>query len=77
MRVVQPRLTAVSGVQRADILGGRTFAMRVWLKPERMAARNVSPSQVRDALAAQQLPLGGRHDQGLDDLRSASSPTPT
>src|SRR2546425_7864439 len=31
-RVVQPKLTAISGVQRADILGARTFAMRVWLK---------------------------------------------
>src|SRR5262245_3736478 len=51
-RVVQPRLTAVAGVQRAEILGGRTFAMRIWLKPERMAALNVSPSQVRAALAA-------------------------
>src|SRR5512144_3158789 len=29
-RVVQPRLSAVAGVQRADILGDRTFAMRVW-----------------------------------------------
>src|SRR6186997_108125 len=37
-RVVQPKLSAVSGVQRADILGDRTFAMRVWLKPDRMAA---------------------------------------
>ena len=51
-RVVQPRLSAITGVQRADIRGGRTFAMRVWLKPERMAAYNVSPAQVRRALAA-------------------------
>ncbi len=51
VRVVQPRLTAVAGVQRAEILGARTFAMRVWLKPERMAAVNVTPSQVRQALA--------------------------
>src|SRR5881628_993085 len=51
-RVVQPKLSAVSGVQRAEILGGRTFAMRIWLKPERMAAMGISPSQVRDALAA-------------------------
>ena len=50
-RVVQPRLTAVPGVQRAEILGGRVFAMRIWLKPERMAALNVSPAQVRRALA--------------------------
>ncbi len=52
VRVVQPRLTAVEGVQRADVLGARTFAMRVWLKPDRMAALNVSPAQVRQALAA-------------------------
>src|SRR5512144_1384563 len=52
VRVVQPRLSAVPGVQRADILGARTFAMRIWLKPERMAALNISPAQLRRALAA-------------------------
>jgi len=52
IRIVQPRLTAIEGVQKADILGGRAFAIRAWLKPERMAALNVSPSQVRQALAA-------------------------
>jgi len=51
-RVVQPRLSAVSGVQRIEIYGARTFAMRVWLKPDRMAALHVTPSQVRQALAA-------------------------
>ncbi len=52
VRVVQPRLSAVEGVQRAEILGARTFAMRVWLKPDKLAALNVSPVQVRQALAA-------------------------
>jgi multidrug efflux pump len=50
-RVVQPKLSAIGGVQRAEVLGDRTFAMRVWLKPEKMAALAISPSQVRDALA--------------------------
>src|SRR4026209_1159261 len=50
-RVVQPKLSAISGVQRADILGDRTFAMRVWLKPEKMAALGIAPSDVREALA--------------------------
>src|SRR5262245_30229964 len=49
IRIVQPRLSAIEGVQRADILGARTFALRAWLKPERMAALNVSPGQVRAA----------------------------
>ncbi|BCR04711.1 acriflavine resistance protein B [Desulfuromonas versatilis] len=52
VRIVQPRLSAIEGVQRADILGARTFAMRIWLKPERMAAFNITPVQVRQALAA-------------------------
>src|SRR5438876_1666715 len=51
VRLVQPRLTAVGGVQKADILGGRTFAMRIWMKPDRMAALNISPAQVRNMLA--------------------------
>src|SRR5229473_796670 len=51
-RVVQPKLSAISGVQRADIFGDRTFAMRVWLKPDRMAALGISPSMAHDALAA-------------------------
>src|SRR5215475_3825859 len=51
-RVVQPKITAVSGVQRADILGAGYFAMRIWLKPDRMAALNLSPTQVRSALSA-------------------------
>src|SRR5262252_4077530 len=50
-RVVQPKLSAISGVQRADILGKRTFAMRIWLKPEKMAALGIAPSAVHDALA--------------------------
>src|SRR5712664_3208141 len=50
-RVVQPKHSAISGVQRADILGDRTFAMRVWLKPDKMAAHGISPSAVREALA--------------------------
>ena len=52
LRIVQPRLSAIEGVQRADILGGRTFAIRAWLKPDRMAALNVSPAQVSAALGA-------------------------
>jgi hydrophobe/amphiphile efflux-1 (HAE1) family protein len=51
-RVVQPKLQTVDGVANAQILGGQTFAMRVWLDPNRMAARGVTPNDVRRALAA-------------------------
>lgn len=52
VRSIQPRLSSVDGVQKADILGARTFAMRIWLMPDRMAAFGISPEQVRRALAA-------------------------
>jgi len=50
-RVVQPKLSSINGVQRAEILGNRTLAMRIWLKPDQMAARGVSPSDLREALS--------------------------
>ena len=51
-RVVQPKLQTVDGVANAQILGGQTFAMRIWLDPDRMAARGVTPAEVRNALEA-------------------------
>ena len=51
-RVVQPRLSSIPGVQRADILGARIFAMRVWLKPDKLASLNLTPADVHAALQA-------------------------
>ena len=51
-RVVQPKLQTVDGVASAEILGGQTFAMRIWLDPDRMAALGVTATDVRSALAA-------------------------
>jgi len=64
VRIVQPRLTALEGVQRADILGGRTFAMRIWLKPDRLAAFNISPNQIRQALTANNFLSAVGHTKG-------------
>jgi multidrug efflux pump len=50
-RVVQPRLSTIEGVQKAEIIGARIFAMRIWLKPERMAALGLSAAEVRQSLA--------------------------
>ena len=50
VRVVEPKLSTLPGVQRAQILGDRTFAVRVWLDPERMAARGLTASDVTGAL---------------------------
>jgi multidrug efflux pump len=51
-RVVQPKLSTINGVQQAEILGARVFAMRIWLKSDRMAALNVSPTQIQNVLQA-------------------------
>jgi len=51
-RVVQPLLQTVDGVAQAQILGGQTFAMRIWLDPMRMAALGVTANDVRAALVA-------------------------
>jgi multidrug efflux pump len=51
-RVVQPKLQTINGVANAQILGGQTFAMRIWLNPEKMAALGITPPDVRNALAA-------------------------
>src|SRR5438105_3027485 len=51
-RVVKPKLDAVQGVQTAEILGGRQFALRAWLDPARLAAHGVTAADVYRALSA-------------------------
>ncbi|EKE01274.1 MAG: acriflavin resistance protein, partial [uncultured bacterium] len=51
-RVVQPKLQAVSGVQTAEILGGRQYALRVWLDPMKLAGYSLTPADVASQLAA-------------------------
>ena len=58
-RVVEPKLATVDGVQRAPIIGNRTFAMRIWLDPDRMTALSVTAGDVYAALAAQQRAVRG------------------
>jgi multidrug efflux pump len=52
VRVVQPRLESVAGVRNATILGGRSFAMRIWLDPARMYALSITPRDVQQALVS-------------------------
>ncbi|NKC29740.1 efflux RND transporter permease subunit [Falsiroseomonas selenitidurans] len=49
-RAVRPRLESVPGIQQAEILGAQAIALRVWLDPDRMAARGVTAAEVRQAL---------------------------
>ncbi len=52
LRVVQPQLQAVPGVAKAELIGNKTFAMRIWLDPKRMAALGVTANDVREILRA-------------------------
>jgi len=51
-RVVQPQLQTVDGVAKAEILGGATYSMRIFINPIKMAALNVSASDVSAVLAS-------------------------
>ena len=53
LRVIQPRLNTIEGVQEARILGGRFYAMRIWMDATKMAALNISPSEVNAALRSE------------------------
>ena len=50
LRVVQPKIQAVPGVGKAKVLGNKTFAMRIWLDPDRMSALGVTATDVNDVL---------------------------
>jgi multidrug efflux pump len=80
IRIVEPQLVTIPGVEKADIMGARTYAMRVWLKPDRLAAYNMTASEVyarireQNVLAAVGETKGNYVRIGLSaqtDLRSA------
>jgi multidrug efflux pump len=50
LRVVQPKLQAVPGVAKAELIGNKTFAMRIWLDPQRMAAFGMTAGEVQQVL---------------------------
>jgi len=53
LRTIQPALSTVKGVAQAEILGGKTYSMRVWMDPVRMAAFKVSAADIVNAIGAE------------------------
>jgi len=53
LRTIQPALATVKGVAQAEILGGKTYSMRVWMDPVRMAALKVSAAEIVNAISAE------------------------
>ncbi|MBN8963223.1 MAG: efflux RND transporter permease subunit [Rhizobiales bacterium] len=74
-RVVQPILSTVDGVASADILGGQTFAMRVWLDPVKMAGRNVTTTEVTAAIAANNFQAAAGQTKGYYTISNVSTNT--
>jgi multidrug efflux pump len=52
LRVVKPKLDSIQGVQNAEIIGGRKFALRAWLDREKMAGLGVGADDVYSAMSA-------------------------
>ncbi len=74
-RVVQPILATVEGVASADIIGGQTFAMRVWLDPIRMAARGVSAAEVAAAILANNFQTAPGQQKGYFTIANITADT--
>lgn len=52
-RYVQDKLQTIAGVAEVTILGARTYAMRIWLDPVRLAAYNLTPNDISTVLQSQ------------------------
>ncbi len=75
VRVVQPKLQAVNGVQIAEILGGRQIAMRIWLDPAKLSAYQITAADVSAALANNDIvsAIGRTHGQMMTVNLSAKT----
>ncbi|HEY0235703.1 MAG TPA: efflux RND transporter permease subunit, partial [Afipia sp.] len=74
-RVIQPILSTVDGVASADILGGQTFAMRLWLDPVRMAGRGVSAADINLAIASNNFQAAAGQTKGFLIVSNVSTNT--
>jgi multidrug efflux pump len=74
-RVVQPLLATVDGVASAEILGGQTFAMRIWLDPMRLAARQITADEVSAALLANNFQAAPGQAKGYFTLTNITTNT--
>lgn len=67
-----PELQRINGIGQASILGSRQYAMRIWLKPDRMRAYNISADEVMEALADQSI-IGSPGRIGRSDGKRAEA----
>ena len=75
LRVVQPKLQAVPGVAKAELIGNKTYAMRIWLDPVRMAAFGITADEVRQVLRANNYLAGIGQTKGAHVAMDLSTTT--
>ena len=75
LRVVQPKLQAVPGVAKAEMIGNKTYAMRIWLDPVRMAAFGITADEVRQVLRANNYLAGIGQTKGAQVAMDLSTTT--
>ena len=64
-RVVKPQFFTVEGVASVDIFGASEYALRIWLDPQKMAAQNLSATQVMSALSSNNVQTAAGSDNGF------------
>ena len=64
-RVVKPQFFTVEGVASVDIYGASEYALRIWLDPQKMAAQNLSATQVMSALSSNNVQTAAGNDNGF------------
>ena len=75
LRVVQPRLQSIHGVQKADILGDYEFAIRAWLNPKKLAGYNITPQEVSAILKENNFVAATGRTNGLQYVLNYTSNT--
>lgn len=67
-----PELQRITGISQASLLGSRQYAMRIWLKPDRMQAYNISVEEIMKALEDQSV-IGSPGRIGRSDGKRSAS----
>jgi multidrug efflux pump len=74
LRVVQPKIQAIDGVQQAEFKGDRQYAMRIWLDPAKLAGYGITPNEIATALANNDvISAVGRTDGNLFTVNLSAS----
>lgn len=78
VRVVQPQIQAIEGIQQAELRGDRPFAMRVWIDPKKLAGFGLTGQDITNALANNDvITAAGRTDGSMFTVNLAASTNTT